>query len=1002
MGIAEGTSVGSVFLDLVVKDTIGKQTEALTQKAAGILEKGFSAVGERTGKGFAAFFRKGAGGVGKDLSGTLEKSISGIGKAAAGSVEKVVSDVGTKAEEAIQRTFDGDKYVDEFEAKTASFGGKLLGRLREISQEKLEAFNLDNVGDDAQAIDFLERKLENMLEAMDLLEIKIDDLTDEKKLFPIDSIEGKKIAEQLNSAERAMLSLEQRSQQTRDRLENLTDGRVFSSWGEYVKHILQNIADGFRKTEEDAEKSEYQAKKSRKSWESFAKSLKSGVGKAFGSLGKSMFGFSQNAAKGSAGVRSFSARLRNIVSGALIFNGLSSALRGMTSRLGEAVTGTAQMKTALARLQGAAATAAAPLLSALTPALSAITNAAATAFSYLAKLISLLTGKSIGAMQSAAKSIAGYGSSAGGAAKKVKELEKANNSLGIDELNVIDTQDDSDSGSGGGGGGAEAITPDLSFEGKSPFLDSVLEAIRDGDYTQVGALFAEKLNGALLKVNWTPIDITLSRWAGHLADGLNGFVVKLEWGVLGNRLVDGLNTGLHAVDTFFQRFDWRALGSRLAYGLNHAVEGLDAAALGRVLTDKLRAGVEMLYGFVTTFDWGTLGLKLAQMVDAAFGNIDWATAGQGVGGLVTGLLDTALRFIDETDWGQIGEDFAVFLCNIDWGGILLRIGLVIQEAGGALLELCGGFFEGLAENCSNGFLAGLLQGFADIFNWLKENLVDPVVNCVKDLLGIHSPSTVFAEIGEFLVLGLFDGLSDTWGKITGFFSDSLGAVIEKVGAAWSNIKTTTRTVWNTISGFVGGVWDGIRTKCSEVWDNVKEKTLGVWTDLKSGIKSRINDIIRVMNGLISGAADMVNRMIDVLNGFSIDVPKWAQGAVGTDRFGFNIQPVSAPQIPMLAQGGYIGPNQPQLAIIGDNRREGEIVAPESKIAEMVAAGLSAGGGGAVSAELLDLLMQILEAVLRIGDKDTSVQLDGETIGRTVAGWLQNRGTTVGGAFAEAY
>ena len=38
--------------------------------------------------------------------------------------------------------------------------------------------------------------------------------------------------------------------------------------------------------------------------------------------------------------------------------------------------------------------------------------------------------------------------------------------------------------------------------------------------------------------------------------------------------------------------------------------------------------------------------------------------------------------------------------------------------------------------------------------WLKENLVDPVVHWVKELFGIHSPSTVFAEIGTFLIDGL--------------------------------------------------------------------------------------------------------------------------------------------------------------------------------------------------------------------------------------------------------
>ena len=36
------------------------------------------------------------------------------------------------------------------------------------------------------------------------------------------------------------------------------------------------------------------------------------------------------------------------------------------------------------------------------------------------------------------------------------------------------------------------------------------------------------------------------------------------------------------------------------------------------------------------------------------------------------------------------------------------------------------------------------------------------------------------------------------------------------------------------------------------------------------------------------------------------------------------------QVPMIAIGGYVRTNQPQLAMIGNNRHEGEIVSPESK------------------------------------------------------------------------
>ena len=50
-------------------------------------------------------------------------------------------------------------------------------------------------------------------------------------------------------------------------------------------------------------------------------------------------------------------------------------------------------------------------------------------------------------------------------------------------------------------------------------------------------------------------------------------------------------------------------------------------------------------------------------------------------------------------------------------------------------------------------------------------------------------------------------------------------------------------------------------------------------------------------------------------------------------------------VPALASGGYIGPGQPTLALIGDNRSQGEIVSPVDKMAEVFENVLARTGGG---------------------------------------------------------
>ena len=50
---------------------------------------------------------------------------------------------------------------------------------------------------------------------------------------------------------------------------------------------------------------------------------------------------------------------------------------------------------------------------------------------------------------------------------------------------------------------------------------------------------------------------------------------------------------------------------------------------------------------------------------------------------------------------------------------------------------------------------------------------------------------------------------------------------------------------------------------------------------------------------------------------------------GTRHYGhYGLSLPRVPEIPYLAEGGFVKRNSPQLAMIGDNRRYGEIVAPE--------------------------------------------------------------------------
>lgn len=124
----------------------------------------------------------------------------------------------------------------------------------------------------------------------------------------------------------------------------------------------------------------------------------------------------------------------------------------------------------------------------------------------------------------------------------------------------------------------------------------------------------------------------------------------------------------------------------------------------------------------------------------------------------------------------------------------------------------------------------------------------------------------------------------------------------------------------------------ITKACSDAWSAIKS----IFSD-GSGfeqIKTAIWDVFKnALNGLIDGINNVIKQPFDAIN----DVLSGLRTCDfwGTKLFDW-IPEINAPQIPKLATGAYVPANYGQfLAILGDNKREGELVAPESKFEQLI-------------------------------------------------------------------
>lgn len=171
--------------------------------------------------------------------------------------------------------------------------------------------------------------------------------------------------------------------------------------------------------------------------------------------------------------------------------------------------------------------------------------------------------------------------------------------------------------------------------------------------------------------------------------------------------------------------------------------------------------------------------------------------------------------------------------------------------------------------------------------------------------------------------------------------------------------------------YFGNIGNWFKEKFSQAWQAVKDvfsKGGQIFDGIKEGI---LNGLKSVVNAIIGG----INKVIAIpFNGINAALRK----IKGVEILGFKpfdwIKTIGVPQIPKLAEGGFVKANTPQLAMIGDNRHQGEIVAPEGKLEDIYRKVLKEQGAGNTE-KVVELLLIIIDMLKNMGF-DFNLYLDG--------------------------
>lgn len=140
-------------------------------------------------------------------------------------------------------------------------------------------------------------------------------------------------------------------------------------------------------------------------------------------------------------------------------------------------------------------------------------------------------------------------------------------------------------------------------------------------------------------------------------------------------------------------------------------------------------------------------------------------------------------------------------------GLIENLPTLIKQVPTIIAELVNGFVKGLPDIIDVGkqIIEGLWEGIKSMASWIGDKVsgfVGGLVDDVKGVLGIHSPSRVFAGIGKNMALGLGEGWDDEYGRISKNIKSGLNFGTATVDFASSGLGVSSASMINVNQGLM--------------------------------------------------------------------------------------------------------------------------------------------------------------------------------------------------------
>ena len=218
----------------------------------------------------------------------------------------------------------------------------------------------------------------------------------------------------------------------------------------------------------------------------------------------------------------------------------------------------------------------------------------------------------------------------------------------------------------------------------------------------------------------------------------------------------------------------------------------------------------------------------------------------------TDAFNNIADWIENVDWIHLASTIVTEIGNafskVDWNGLAESIARFIGAALGAVSGFLVGALADLVTSISdgiynafhnddgtlktgqeiwNGICQGIMNAITGVVTWIKDHIVTPFVNGFKNAFGIASPAKEMIAPGEYVGLGILEGIKNVFDKIGDWlneylvqpFVDAIKGIPEKVADAWTLFQAWVKDIpakmkqagIDIINGFLEPVISGLNT-----------------------------------------------------------------------------------------------------------------------------------------------------------------------------------------------